>query len=56
MSQGFYAVCWDDLDAFLGVLEGGILAMKVVRLIGGHTVGGTVGGTVGLAMAQAVVV
>ena len=54
VNQGFNAVghfcCGDDLNAILVVLEGGVLATRLVKPMGGHTVGGTVGSTVGLAM------
>ena len=39
----------DDLNAILGVPEGGVSAMRSVKPMGGCTVGGTVGSTVGLA-------
>ena len=35
LSQGSYAVCWDYLKAVLGVLEGGTLVMRSVKLMGG---------------------
>ena len=48
----FNTVCWDDLQAVLGVPEGDTLLMRLVKLTGRHTVGGAVG----LAMVWAAVV
>ena len=34
LSQGFYAVCWDDMNAILGAPKGGMLVMRSVILMG----------------------
>ena len=47
----FYTVGWDDLQAVIGVLEGGTLVTRLVKLRGKYTVGWDVG----LAMGRAAV-
>ena len=56
LSQGFDTVSSDDPEAVLGVPEGHMSAMRLVKPMGGQTVGGAAGSTVGLATVWAVVV